>query len=153
LKGKVSGNTTASADIATQSQKNNVSFPCAKKVNIKDKDYSIRYAPNWSQISRQCKELALFKCCLCQRKAVETHHAVYQDAVGLIAGREIPGAHIFPLCLRHHTEAHKPENWIHHHSNPVAGNKTTSSYFLKLLNGWSNTLEKVNCFSQNLKNK
>jgi hypothetical protein len=137
------GSTTVSADIDTrQKLKADVSFPTAKIINQNGKDYSIRYAANWGKTSYDCKARIKFKCCLCSSKATETHHAVYSDAAGLIAGREIAGVHIFPLCDRHHDEAHKPENWIHHHSNPVAGNRTTASYYSRLLMGWNGCIRK-----------
>lgn len=104
------------------------------KLQFQNKDYSIRYASNWSQISYDCKRLAKFKCRLCSARATETHHALYFDKAGAIAGREIPFVHIFPLCDRHHEEAHKPENWIKHHTNPILKNRNTSGFYQKLLN-------------------
>ncbi|WP_375495308.1 hypothetical protein [uncultured Nostoc sp.] len=110
------------------------------------KDYSIRYADNWTEISRECKRLNDYKCCYlgCCRKAVETHHALYFDKQGAIAGREIAGVHIFPLCDQHHDEAHSKINWVRYpkglpqasHSNPVLSNRNTTRFYLKLRQGW-----------------
>lgn len=111
-----------------------------KKTNtlIKEVDYSIRYAKNWSSISLQCKQLTKFKCCYpgCHSKCVETHHSLYYDKQGAIAGRELPGIHVFPLCDTHHKLAHKKSNWITNKSNPELGNKNTSGFYLVLRNGW-----------------
>jgi hypothetical protein len=105
-------------------------------------DYSIRYADNWTDISFQAKFLTGYKCVLCHIKCFETHHALYADKLGSIAGREIPGVHVFPLCARHHKEAHSRKNWIHS-SNPVLGNRNTVSFYLRLRQGWINTSEKL----------
>ena len=100
-------------------------------------DYSIRYADNWSEISLQAKLLSKYRCCFlgCRSKCSETHHALYSDKMGLIAGREIPGVHVFPLCDRHHKEAHSRRNWIRSH-DPVSGNRNTAAFYLQLLQGW-----------------
>ncbi|MEH1788382.1 MAG: hypothetical protein V7L23_23060 [Nostoc sp.] len=111
-----------------------------------EKDYSIRYADNWAEISKECKRLNNYKCCYsgCNQKSAETHHALYFDKQGVIAGREIAGVHIFPLCDQHHDEAHSKINWVRYpkglpqasHSNPVLSNRNTTRFYLKLRQGW-----------------
>jgi hypothetical protein len=110
--------------------------------NSTEVDYSIRYAGNWSDISLQAKFLTGYRCVLCSKKCVETHHALYADKLGSIAGREVPGVHIFPLCVKHHKEAHLKKNWIHS-PNPVLGNRNTVSFYLRLRQGWANTSKKL----------
>jgi hypothetical protein len=103
-------------------------------------DYGIRYADNWREVSRKAKEMAGWKCVLCEEKAVETHHALYKDKQGAIAGREIPGVHIFPLCESCHSHAHRRRNWRRNIRSPELGNKNTPAYWRLLRKGW---LEKV----------
>ncbi|MEH2393846.1 MAG: hypothetical protein V7K21_20005 [Nostoc sp.] len=102
------------------------------------KDYSVRYADNWTEISRECKRLNRYKCCYlgCRQKAIETHHALYFDKQGSIAGREIAGVHIFPLCSQHHDEAHCFINWVRSHFNPVLNNRNTARFYKRLRQGW-----------------
>lgn len=82
-------------------------------------DYAARYADNWSEISKKCKDATRGRCCFpgCTKKANESHHAVYRDAQGAIAGRELPGIHVFAQCKVHHSRlnkdgAHNRRNWI-----------------------------------------
>ncbi len=105
-------------------------------------EYNQRYAENWANISRQCRALSGGKCCYpgCQEKATESHHAVYRDKEGLIAGREIPGVHIFPLCDRHHKEAHWPRNWVRSPHSPEFNNRNSPEFYLKLRKGWLSKL-------------
>jgi hypothetical protein len=117
-----------------------VSFAIATKPQTNDrvtKDYSVRYSDNWGEVSYQAKVLTKFRCSYpgCSCKCVETHHAIYSDKQGMIAGREIPGVHVFPLCDRHHKLAHSRKNWIRS-MNPVSGNRNTSAFYLLLLQGW-----------------
>ncbi|NJR69498.1 MAG: hypothetical protein HC771_13155 [Synechococcales cyanobacterium CRU_2_2] len=70
-----------------------------------------RYAHNWSAVSRRARRICPV-CCWCQRAAaVETHHAMYWDEKGAIAGREIPGVHVFPVCEECHTVLHR-DHWF-----------------------------------------
>lgn len=44
---------------------------------------------------------------------METHHAYYFDAGGAIAGREIPGIDVFPVCAECHKPIlHDPTKWF-----------------------------------------
>ncbi|MGB3205203.1 MAG: hypothetical protein WBB28_09460 [Crinalium sp.] len=103
-------------------------------------NYTIRYAANWSELARQAKRLTAGKCCLCDEPATEVHHALYKDKEGAIAGREIPGVHVFPLCDRHHSNepggAHHRSNWRRDKYRPELGNKNTPSFYTKLRQGW-----------------
>lgn len=110
-----------------------------------DDPFAQRYAKNWAQISLACRRATKFLCCFpgCKAKATDAHHALYKDAQGVIAGREIPGIHIFSVCPAHHAKtgkdaAHSPRNW-------VRGTKAKEyldahqkvHYYEKLRQGWS----------------
>lgn len=105
-------------------------------------NYTIRYANNWAEISRQAKQMTDGKCCLCSELATETHHVLYKDKEGAIAGREIPGVHVFPLCDKHHSSelggAHHRSNWRKDKLHPELGNKNSPSFYLRLRQGWLN---------------
>lgn len=112
--------------------------------------YNDRYSDNWLSISHRTRRLTKGKCCFpgCQEKASETHHAVYWDNEGAIAGREIPGVHVFPLCNYHHATdhregAHHSNNWHKDSRNPVLKNRNTPQYYLKLRTGWLEKLGKL----------
>jgi hypothetical protein len=53
----------------------------------------------------------------------------------MIAGREVPGVHLFPLCMKHHKLAHSKRNWIQA-QNPVKNNRNTPAFYLQLRMGW-----------------
>ena len=106
-------------------------------------EYNIRYASNWRQISLECRQSTNNKCCFlgCSKEAIESHHALYFDKEGAIAGRELIAVHVFPLCELHHGKeskdgAHNWRNWIKGHKDPVLGNRNTASYYKKLRQGW-----------------
>lgn len=99
-------------------------------------NFNIRYAANWSEISRSAKMQTGGKCCLCDELATETHHVLYKDKQGAIAAREIPGVHVFPLCDQHHAIAHTPQNWRKDYRCPELGNKNTPHFYMKLRRGW-----------------
>lgn len=99
-------------------------------------NYEARYAEGWSEISALAKEATGHRCVLCDRKAVETHHALYADGKGAIAGREIPGVHVFPLCGDCHKEAHSAENWTKDPIEPVTCNCSTERFYKRLRKGW-----------------
>lgn len=63
------------------------------------KSYPRRYADNWSQTSRKARNSVAGRCSCCWvRSSDQTHHVQYQDLFGRIAGREVPGWHVFPVC-------------------------------------------------------
>lgn len=98
-----------------------------------------RYAANWPTLSRRSRELAGDQCLLCSAPATEVHHALYADARGAIAGREIPGVHIFPLCTACHQGeggAHDSAHWFHDFADPIAGNHQSPAYYQKLRSAW-----------------
>lgn len=101
--------------------------------------YAARYAPNWGEISLACRKATRRLCCYpdCKKKAIEAHHAVYKDAQGAIAGREVPGVHVFGLCLRHHKEAHLPRHWKKDKKPPPKlDSANTIDFYLKLRKGF-----------------
>jgi hypothetical protein len=102
-----------------------------------------RYAPNWGAISLECIRSTKGICCYlnCTNQAIASHHGLYQDDEGSVAGREIIGVHIFPLCKDHHSVSHEEgahhyRNWISKCRNPRLTNRNTVSYYLKLREGW-----------------
>lgn len=108
----------------------------------------MRYAQNWGEISKRCRQRVNYRCCYsgCDERAIETHHAAYSDERGAIAGREIGGIHVFPLCRIHHSRRHKEgahhrRNWKHDFDNPVLGSGNSEKYLLKLRDGW---ISKIN---------
>lgn len=123
-----------------------------------DTDYSIRYAENWRQTSKNCKDSTNGICCYpgCYESAVESHHALYFDKLGAVAGREVSGVHIFPGCAEHVSmkccslpdNAHNWRNWIRPKKNPVLGNRNTAIYYKKLRQGWLEKSQKVSRTTQ-----
>ena len=79
---------------------------------------SSRYGPDWSKRSRRVRRSTFGICSLCwTRASKQTHHARYEDVLGPIRGREVPGWDIFPLCgsTREpgscHTRVHTGGRW------------------------------------------
>ena len=100
-------------------------------------EFKARYAENWHQISKRARRLTGGKCILCRKGATSVHHAVYRTKEGKsIAGQEIPGVHVFPLCDRCHKIAHSPQNWEWDRRSPALGNRNTPKFYLELRNGW-----------------
>lgn len=100
-------------------------------------EFDARYSRYWHRISWAARAKTKHKCVLCGHKATQTHHAVYCDKEGrAIAGREIPGAEVFPLCDRCHEIAHDQKNWVRDNKNPVLGNRNTAKFWKKLRKGW-----------------
>lgn len=121
--------------------------------------YAQRYAPNWPTISARAIDLLEGYCsypgCWCRARA--THHACYLKTVeekddrgivvytylAAVAGEEIAGAHVFPLCRRHHSEtdptgAHHPDNWIKGKEPPPSLDaRNTADYYRLLRQGWT----------------
>ena len=98
-----------------------------------------RYAANWPEISRTARLMAGDRCLLCPNLATEVHHALYADRRGAIAGREIPGVHVFPLCSACHQGeggAHDASHWYHDFADPVGGNHQAPAYYQKLRSSW-----------------
>ena len=93
-----------------------------------------QYDRSWHTKSLLTKKLTNRKCVLCDCESTETHHAVYQDYLGSISGREEPGVHIFPLCQTCHIEAHSKENW--EQSKGERWGKNTIEFIKRLKAGW-----------------
>lgn len=99
-------------------------------------DWQSRYAKDWPKISKKTRQTTGNRCCLCGKKAEVAHHALYADKKGLIAGREQPGCHVFPLCEGCHSEAHSPLNWVISRNNPAEKNRNSPAFYLRLRAGW-----------------
>lgn len=107
-----------------------------------------RYHENWPTLSQLAKDLVNGQCCYpeCRKEAIWTHHAVYSDRLGVIAGREVPGVHLFPLCSEHHSRghiqgAHHPRNWwagVEGEAKLDAQQK--AHYYKQLMKGWNEKL-------------
>ena len=95
-------------------------------------DWSKRYADNWPAISRKTRKMTRDRCCLCLKKATVTHHCRYRDWKGAIAGREKPGADVFPICGRCHKLAHKKDNWIRVKGDRLLGHHNTAKFTARL---------------------
>ncbi|MBW4422287.1 MAG: hypothetical protein KME13_24250 [Myxacorys californica WJT36-NPBG1] len=71
----------------------------------------------WKHTAKRTKQLTRNRCCMCGAKAVEVHHAFYGFRLLLtlpIAGFEIPGWQLFPLCDRCHSNS---KGCAHHVGN------------------------------------
>jgi hypothetical protein len=77
-------------------------------------------------------------CCWCLAKpSEEIHHVRYKDQYGAIAGREIPGVDIFPVCIKcHDSECHSKENWVIAKVKPELNNHSTEDAVERLKIGY-----------------
>ena len=95
-----------------------------------------RYAPNWHSIRAATFQATNGKCVLCRCKARQVHHVRYGVWNGgkwvSIAGSERPLVDVFPLCLKHHKEAHLPQNWVWNSKNPELGNRNQTAFVERL---------------------
>lgn len=67
--------------------------------------------------------------CCCAAQSKEVHHLRYKDEHGAIAGREVPGVDVVPVCLDCHIPiCHDPENWITDKRNPKLNNRNTPEF-------------------------
>ncbi len=101
--------------------------------------FSERYSDKWKTKAKEARERTNYRCCLCMRKSnyLEVHHAVYCNKKNKrIAGYEMIGVHIFPLCERCHQIAHLPENWIKDGNNPVLKNRNTVKFYRIIVNNF-----------------
>ena len=90
-----------------------------KKVTFDDR-YDDRY---WKQICAIAHRSTKGTCCYCLcRPSVEVHHIRYQDSYGAIAGRELPGLDVFPVCQDCHGDLHSSQHWVKDLDSPVLGN-------------------------------
>lgn len=93
-----------------------------------------RYAANWRDTRDRTLKMTAHKCVMCGKKATEVHHVRYKDAMGAIAGRERPLFDVFPLCKKHHEEAHTSWNWVRDRFDPELGNHNREEFVQRLLN-------------------
>ncbi|PPT08774.1 hypothetical protein CKA32_001191 [Geitlerinema sp. FC II] len=94
-----------------------------KKSRRRDK-FKARYTGKWQTIARQTRELARDRCVLNPfHKAEAVHHLRYRDFRGKIAGREIPGWDVVPLCRRCHGSVHRKQQWYSDKRNPASHNR------------------------------
>lgn len=106
----------------------------AKKI-----DFDNRYSEDWKARSRLCKRATSNRCCLCGKKGrLQSHHAVYCDKKQqAIAGKELPGVHIFPVCQKcHKDKCHSSKNWIQDRKNPALFNRNTIGFYKVLVKGF-----------------
>jgi hypothetical protein len=118
-----------------------------RKNALKNQVYDMRYGENWGILSKKCKDSLNGKCCYpnCKNNAKEAHHAVYQNEKGAIAGREIIGEHIFPLCMRHHVMAHNGRNWTFGKMPPPKLDSCNTPNFIeKMKKGFKEKPKKIN---------
>jgi len=79
---------------------------------------TIRYASNWPEIRREAHYQTSSRCCYCYLQGREprqsrcVHHVRYKDELGAIAGREVPGVDVFPVCPDCHDLLHEPSRWL-----------------------------------------
>ena len=100
------------------------------------KQFPTRYASNWHQIRLATFSATGGKCTLCGGKAKQVHHVRYATWDGKkwtsIAGKERPLVDVYPLCLKHHKEAHAPHNWVWDKQNPALGNHNQPAFVERL---------------------
>jgi hypothetical protein len=98
-----------------------------------DINWGDRYADNWRQVTRFAHSLTHGRCTLCMiRKSTEVHHCYYKAGDRALAGGEVPGRDVFPMCEGCHAIAHHPKNWIKDKQDPKLGNHNTETFTNKL---------------------
>lgn len=85
--------------------------------------YKLRYGFDWEVRSREIRASLRGECTLCCSPARHAHHANYKNI-----GREIAGFDAFPMCEKHHTQAHLKGRWIFCRVDPLWGNHNTDAY-------------------------
>lgn len=100
--------------------------------------YKRRYAANWQSIAHQARKATKNRCCNCLiREVDEVHHAYYQDEEGAIAGREVPGVSVFPLCNPCHDRMHRSDRWYEDPFDPVLRNCNRWNVVMSLRANWA----------------
>ncbi len=101
--------------------------------------FDSRYGENWNpNFLAHCHSLTRGKCCYCiRRRSNQVHHVRYARNGKPIAGREVPGVDVFPVCSRCHAELHNDTNWIKSVANPVLGNRNTAESIQRLTDGFN----------------
>jgi len=86
--------------------------------------FNDRYRGNWSRIAKRTRRLVFDRCILNPlHRAAAVHHLRYRDGRGTIAGREVPGWDIVPLCRTCHGIVHRKVLWYSAPTNPKANNR------------------------------
>ena len=106
-------------------------------------DWDSRYADNWRKICAIAHQATGGMCCLCLVSRSEVvHHVRYRDKRGAIAGREVAGRDVFPVCGSTnkpgtcHFRLHQPDAWIHAKGDALLGNHQRSEWVKKLKIGY-----------------
>ena len=109
---------------------------CSDRTALHKQAFPHRYAPNWHSIRTATFQATGGKCTLCRCKARQIHHVRYGIWDGSkwvsTAGKERPLVDVFPLCLKHHKEAHLPQNWVWNSKNPELGNRNQAKFVKRL---------------------
>ena len=115
--------------VAAKQRSNAVPKRTAAKVKYDDRyagDYKYTCAITHAATGGLCSW------CLC-RPSKEIHHVRYRDSLGAIAGREVPGIDVFPVCcVCHRSACHSKLYWVHVPKQPELNNHNTPE-FVQLL--------------------
>jgi len=106
-----------------------------------------RYSPQWGRIQKAAMAATDRKCCLCNREAVLVHHARYSDWRGAIAGRELTGVDIFPVCKNCDRQCHSKENWVVPFAkrDRVLGSRNTDRFRRQLIHSYQRRTKGYSC--------
>jgi len=106
-------------------------------------DWDSRYADNWRKICAIAHQATGGICCCCLVSRSEVvHHVRYRDKRGAIAGREVAGRDVFPVCGSTnkpgtcHFRLHQSDAWIHAKGDALLGNHQRSDWVKKLKLGY-----------------
>jgi len=101
---------------------------------MRELDWDKRYSDSWMALTAKARAKVKNHCCLCFKKTgrLECHHVVYSNKKGAIAGSEMVGVHVFPLCKPCHKIAHNKKNWIYDNTDPVLKNRNTVEFYRTL---------------------
>jgi hypothetical protein len=95
-----------------------------KQSRLKQQRFNDRYRGNWSSIAKRTRRLVFDRCILNPfHRAAAVHHLRYRDWRGTIAGREIPGWDVVPLCRNCHGIVHRKTLWYSAPINPKTNNR------------------------------
>ncbi|TVR08386.1 MAG: hypothetical protein EA395_11350 [Phormidium sp. GEM2.Bin31] len=90
----------------------------------RQKSFKNRYQGNWHTIATRTRRLSRNRCILNPlHKAQAVHHLRYRDRRGKLAGREVPGWDVVPLCRRCHGRVHRKEHWHSAKRHPALNNR------------------------------
>ncbi|MFO8040046.1 MAG: hypothetical protein R6U67_11430 [Sodalinema sp.] len=90
----------------------------------RQKSFKNRYRGNWHTIATRTRRFSRNRCILNPfHKAEAVHHLRYRDIRGKIAGREVPGWDVVPLCRRCHGRVHRKQHWYSAKRHPALNNR------------------------------